>query len=95
MVAKPVTELPATLREAMWVDGDPEPSPLVLDFRPVLELMARLELTEQDVDRWLIEFNHANHELVGKLELDADGVLLATPMPGVKGSETRLKSLPT
>ena len=34
MVAKPVTELPATLREAMWVDGDPEPAPLVLDFRP-------------------------------------------------------------
>ena len=46
MVAKPITELPATLREAMWVDGDPEPAPLVLDFRPVLELMARLELTE-------------------------------------------------
>ena len=86
MVAKPVTELPATLREAMWVDGDPEPAPLVLDFRPVLDLLAQLGYTERDVDRWLIEFNHANHELVGKLELDADGVLLATPMPGVKGS---------
>ena len=86
MVAKPVTETPATLREAMWVEGDPEPAPLVLDFRPVLDLLAQLGYTERDVDRWLIEFNHANHELVGKLELDADGVLLATPMPGVKGS---------
>ena len=86
MVAKPVTELPATLREAMWVDGDPESAPLVLDFRPVLELMARLELTERDVDRWLIEFNHANSDLVGKLELDAEGGLLISPMLRKEGA---------
>ena len=66
MATKSVTETPATLREAMWVDGDPEPAPLVLDFRPVLDLLAQLGYTERDVDRWLIEFNHANHELVGK-----------------------------
>ena len=61
MVAKPVPELPATQREAMWVDGDPEPAPLVLDFRPSAgtDGPARID-TEQDVDRWLIEFNHAN-----------------------------------
>ena len=91
MVAKPVTELPATLRDAMWVDGDPEPAPLVLDFRPVLELMARLELTERDVDRWLIEFNHANSDLVGKLELDAEGALLITPMLREAGSTDEME----
>ncbi len=86
MVAKPIVEIPAVMLETMWVDGEPEMSPLVLDFRPVLELMARLEYSERDIDRWLIEFNHANHELVGKLELDAEGALLITPMPGVGGS---------
>ena len=93
MVAKPVTERPATLRETMWVDGDPEPSPLVLDFRPVLELMARLELTEQDVDRWLIEFNHANSDLVGKLELDAEGGLLISPMLRDEGARDEAETL--
>ena len=93
MVAKPVTELPATLREAMWVDGDPESAPLVLDFRPVLELMARLELTERDVDRWLIEFNHANSDLVGKLELDAEGGLLISPMLRDEGARDEAETL--
>ena len=86
MVAKPNIEIPAVMLEAMWVDGDLEPSPLVLDFRPVLELMAQLGYAERDIDRWMIEFNHANHELVGKLELDAVGALLLTPLPGVAGS---------
>ena len=86
MVAKPITELPSLFQDSMWVDGDPEPSPLVLDFRPILKIMARLEYSEQEIDRWMIEFNHANHELVGKLELYADGALLITPMPGVAGS---------
>ena len=86
MVAGSIVETPAVMLKAMWVDGDQESSPLVLDFRPVLELMARLEYSERDIDRWLIEFNHANHELVGKLELDAEGALLITPMPGVGGS---------
>ncbi len=93
MVAKPVTELPATPREAMWVDGDPEPAPLVLDFRPVLDLLAQLGYTERDVDRWLIEFNHANSDLVGKLELDAEGALLISPMLREEGSGDEAETL--
>ena len=85
MVAKPNVEIPAVMLEAMWVDGDLEPSPLVLDFRPVLELMAQLGYAERDIDRWMIEFNHGNHELVGKLELDAEGALLLAPMLGIAG----------
>lgn len=92
MVAKPAIETPKVSTEAMWVDGEPENSPLVLDFRPVLDLMAQLEYTERDIDRWLIEFNQANHELVGKLELDAEGALLITPMQRQKGSWEELET---
>ena len=92
MVAKPVIETPKLFTEAMWVDGDPENSPLVIDFRPVLELMARLEYSQREIDRWLIEFNHANHELVGKLELDAEGALLITPMQRQRGSWEELET---
>ena len=91
MVAKPIAEAPKLLLESMWVDGETETSPLVLDFGRVLELMAQLEYSERDIDRWLIEFNHANHELVGKLELDAEGALLITPMPGRAGSSDELE----
>ncbi len=93
MVAKPIVEIPIVLLEAMWVDGEQETSPLVLDFRPVLELMARLEYSERDVDRWLIEFNHANSDLVGKLELDAEGALLITPMLREAGSSDEMVTL--
>ena len=92
MVAKPTVEMPRVFLESGWVDGDPEPSPLVLDFRPVLELMAQLGYDERDVDQWLIGFNHANHELVGKLELDAEGALLITPMQRRKGSWEELET---
>ena len=91
MVAKPITETPRLFLESMWVDGETETSPLVLDFRPVLELMAQLEYSERDIDRWFIEFNHANHELVGKLELDAEGALLITPMLREEGSTDELE----
>lgn len=92
MIAKVEIETPAKLADAMWVDGNSETAPLILDFRPVLGLMSRLEYSEGEIDRWLIEFNHANHELVGKLELDAEGVLLITPMQRQKGSWEELET---
>lgn len=91
MVANVITQLPSLFQESTWVDGDPEPSPLVLDFRPILELMARLECSEREIDRWVIEFNHANHELVGKLELNAEGALLITPMLRESGSSDEVE----
>ncbi len=93
MAAKPITETPASLREAMWIDGDPTPSPLHLDFRPVLELLARLGYTERDVDGWLLKFNHANRDLVGKLELNAEGALLVSPMLREEGSGDETETL--
>ena len=92
MVAERIAKTPTLLGESMWVDGEPETSPLVLDFGPVLELMTKLEYGPRDVDQWLIEFNHANHELVGKLELNAEGALLITPMQRQKGSREELEA---
>lgn len=91
MVAKPVIETSMIFAESMWVDGEPETSPLVLDFRPVLELMAKLEYSEREIDRWVIEFNHANSDLVGKLELNAEGALLVSPMLREAGSADELE----
>ena len=93
MVAKPIVATPKLLVESMWVDGETETSPLVLDFRLVVDLMAQLEYSERDIDRWFIEFNHANHELVGKLELDAEGALLITPMLREAGSSDEMATL--
>ncbi len=93
MIAKSKIEASATLMPALWVDGEIETSPLVLDFRPVLELMARLEYGESDVARWLIEFNHANSGLVGKLELNSEGALLITPMLREAGSNDEAECL--
>lgn len=86
MVAKPIAELGSLFQESMWVDGEPDTSPLVLDFRPVMELMASLEYSEREIDRWIIESNHANHELLGKVELDAEGALWITPMLRLEGT---------
>ena len=38
------------------------------------------------LNEWLIEFNRVNKDTVGKLELDAEGRLLVSPMPGILGS---------
>lgn len=97
MLAQPVAEprpaAPAPLPEAIWLDGDPTPSPLRLDFRPVLQLLARLGYTARDVDEWLLELNHANRDLVGKLELDAQGALLVSPMLKEAGSGDEAETL--
>ena len=86
MVARPIAETAASSREASWIDGDPAPFSLRLSFRPVLELFSRLGYTERDVDKWLLAFNDANRGLVGKLELNAEGELLVSPMLREEGS---------
>ena len=94
MVAKPIAPAPAAPPpERSWVDGDPTPSPLRLDFRPALKLLAKLGYAERDVDGWLLEFNQANRDLVGKLELDAAGGLLVSPMLKKEGSRDEAETL--
>ncbi|MDE2788610.1 MAG: Uma2 family endonuclease [Chloroflexota bacterium] len=86
MVAKPTTEIPAIFLENVWVDGDPAPSPIHLDFRPLLKILADVGITGAKLDEWLLDLNEANRELVGKLELTSEGALLISPMQSKRGS---------
>ena len=86
MVAKPTTETPAIFEQNMWVDGDATPSPIHLDFRQVLKILAEAGIDGAKLDRWFLDLNEANRELVGKLELTSEGVLLISPMQSKSGS---------
>ena len=76
MAAKPTTESPANLTKPTWVDGDPDSSPIYLDFRPVLKILAAEGTLGAKLDKWLLDLNEANRELVGKIELTSNGALL-------------------
>ena len=86
MVAKPTTKTPAIFAKNMWIDGDPTPSPIHLDFRPVLKILADAGIDGLKLDKWLLDLNEANRDLVGKLELTSEGALLISPMQSKKGS---------
>ncbi len=86
MVAKTPTETPAILLENMWSDGDPAPSPIHLDFRPVLKVLAEAGIVGVKFDEWLANLNAANRDLVGMLEMTAEGALLISPMQSKQGS---------
>ena len=86
MVAQPTTGTPALFEPNMWVDGDPAPSPIRLDFRPVLKILAQAGVDGAKLDQWLLDLNEANRELVGKLELTSEGALLISAMQSKKGS---------
>lgn len=72
MIAKPTTVLPAIFAQSMWVDGESDPSPIRLDFRPVLKTLANAGVHGDKLDKRLLNLNEANRELVGKLELTAE-----------------------
>ena len=91
MVAKPVLNALATESESPGAGGgrsgvDPVSLPICLEFGPVLKLLAEAGYTGGRLGEWLIEFNQVNRNLVGKLELTAEGVLLVSPMPSKPGS---------
>lgn len=68
-------------------DGATVPSPLQLDFRMVLDLLADAGYAGAKFDEWLVNFSEANRDRAGKLELTAAGVLLAAPMQSKAGSQ--------
>ena len=86
MVAQPTAETPVIFMRNMWVDGEPGSSPIHLDFRPVLATLADAGIDGPKLDKWLLDLNEANRELVGKLELTSEGALLISPMPSRHGS---------
>ena len=91
MVANPTAETPDIFVKNMWVDGDSDPSPIHLDFRPVLKILAETGIEDVKLDEWLIGLNEANRELVGKLELTSEGALLISPMPNRSGSKSEVE----
>ena len=52
--------------------------PICLEFGPVLDVLAEAGYVGERLNEWLIDFNQANKDTIGKLELDADGRLLVT-----------------
>ena len=86
MVAKPDVHRPATAPDEEWLELDPISLPICLEFGPVLKLLAEAGYTGGRLGEWLIQFNEANRNRVGKLELTAEGVLLVTPMQSKLGS---------
>lgn len=91
MVANPTAETPDIFVKNMWVDGDSVPSPIHLDFRPVLKILAEAGIDGVKLDEWLIDLNEANRDLVGKLELTSEGALLISPMPNRFGSKSEVE----
>ena len=86
MVAKPDVHSPAGTPDEAHLDGNPLSLPIRLEFGPVLEVLAEAGYVGERLNEWLIEFNRVNKDTMGKLELDAEGRLLVSPLPGVLGS---------
>ncbi len=90
MVAKPDVHSPATAPDEEWLEHDPLSLPIRLEFGPVLEALAEAGYVGERLNEWLIDFNQANKDTIGKLELDAEGRLLVTPMQSLLGSSHEL-----
>ena len=88
MAAKPNVQGPTTAPDEAQLDGDLLSLPIRLEFGPVLEALAEAGYVGERLNEWLIEFNRVNKDTVGKLELDAEGRLLVSPMPGILGSRS-------
>ena len=87
MVAKPDVHSLATVLDEAQLERDLLSLPIRLEFGPVLEALAEAGYVGERLNEWLIEFNRVNKETVGKLELDAEGRLLVSTLPGVPDSQ--------
>ena len=86
MVAKPDAHSPATAPDEAQLEQALLSLPIRLEFGPVLEALAEAGYVGERLNEWLIDFNRANKDTIGKLELDAEGRLLVSFLPGVSGS---------
>ncbi len=88
MVVKPDVHVPTTVPDEALLGQAPLSLPIRLEFGPVLEALAEAGYIGERLNEWLIEFNRVNKDTIGKLELDAKGGLLITPMQGLLGSRS-------
>ena len=86
MVAKPNAQSPAIASDEVRLERDPLSLPICLEFGPVLEVLAEAGYVGERFNEWLIQFNQANKDTIGKLELDAEGRLLISTMQSKAGS---------
>ena len=86
MVAKPDVHSPAMAPDEARLEEDPLSLPIRLEFGTVLEALAEAGYVGERLNEWLIDFNQANKDTIGKLELDAEGRLLVSPMQSKAGS---------
>ena len=86
MVAEPTVNAPVPASDEVLLELDPISLPICLEFGPVLEALVEAGYTGERFDEWLVQFNQANRDRVGKLELTAEGVLLVSPMQSRAGS---------
>ena len=95
MVAKPDAHGPARQRatsqgghrpDEAQLERDPSSLPISLEFGPVLEALAEAGYVGERLNEWLVRFNRANKDTIGKMELDAEGRLLISPMQSKEGS---------
>jgi Uma2 family endonuclease len=68
------------------LERDPLSLPICLEFGPVLEVLAEAGCVGERLNELLVQFNEANKDAVIKLELDAEGRLLISPMQSKAGS---------
>ena len=85
MVTKPDVHNQAASDEARLERG-PLSLPIRLEFGPVLKVLAEAGYVGERFNEWLIQFNQANKDTIGKLELDAEGGLLISTMQSKEGS---------
>ena len=69
---------PATAPDEEQLERDLLSLPIRLEFGPVLEALAEAGYVGERLNEWLIDFNRANKDTIGKLELDAEGRLLVS-----------------
>ena len=90
MVANPDVHSPATAPDDEPLEHDLLSLPIRLEFGPVLEALAEAGYVGERLNEWLIDFNQANRTMAGKLELDAEGRLLVSPMQSELGASHEL-----
>ena len=87
MAAETAHSEPESLRTAGWFASERTPAPVRLNFRPILGLLSGL--SDYELDDWWIEFNRANKDVIGKLEINSEGALLISPYPDWDGSKAK------
>ena len=90
MVAKPDVHSPATAPDEEPLEHDPLSLPIRLEFGPALAALAEAGYVGERLNEWLIDFNQANKDTIGKLELDAEGKLLVSTMQSELGANHEL-----